>query len=134
MTIGEKVREVRTNLLGMESKELASKLGISPKTLASYEIGTRLITPPLLQELSRLAGISIEYFLDERSSSVNEWKEIVHIRNMLVHSVDGQFREYMSVIRKAEELDISPAELRSLPPMIKELKDKVVNELSSSIE
>ncbi len=61
--IGKRIKRYRKKR-GYTVKEAAMRLGIPPRTLTSYESGTRQISVDLLLELSREYSISYEALTD----------------------------------------------------------------------
>lgn len=70
MQFGDKVKSARKEL-GITQKELADKLGVSLRTVASYETGNSLPrTREATRKLAEVLGVSVNYLLTEDESFI----------------------------------------------------------------
>jgi transcriptional regulator with XRE-family HTH domain len=73
--VGNQIR-ARREQLGMSGGELADALGISRRTLQSYEIGTVRPTPARLAAIAATLAVSIAFFFDGMLQSRGETDEL----------------------------------------------------------
>jgi transcriptional regulator with XRE-family HTH domain len=64
MHVGSRVR-LRRMLLGMSQEKLAEQLGLTFQQVQKYERGINRIGASRLFDLSRLLGVSVQYFYDD---------------------------------------------------------------------
>ena len=50
--------------LGISLSEVARRCGVSLQQIHRYEIGSNMISAPMLWQLSRCLGVDIRYFFD----------------------------------------------------------------------
>lgn len=63
-TFAEKVNEARLSL-GLTKKELAEKIGVSGKTIQSYEAGEKRPRQTMLVKLARALEVSVKFLSDD---------------------------------------------------------------------
>jgi transcriptional regulator with XRE-family HTH domain len=101
--VGVLLRQARAEE-GKTQKDLAELLGCSTSRISAYEYGERAIPLVELEVLAQALGLSLEYFLDERSGPVGEWeKERVayeaflelpeEVREFVVKSINHSYLE-----------------------------------------
>lgn len=61
--IGRKIRE-RREVVGLTQKQVADKLGVSHQQFQKYEEGATRIHAAFLYELTKLLGVTLEYFFE----------------------------------------------------------------------
>ena len=59
---GKRLAQLRKDF-GLTQKELAEKLGLTPKAISFYELNQREPSNGLLQDFSRLFNVSVDYLL-----------------------------------------------------------------------
>ncbi|MFT5508097.1 MAG: transcriptional regulator with XRE-family HTH domain [Hyphomicrobiaceae bacterium] len=69
--VGGRVR-LRRMLLGMSQEKLGEKLGLTFQQVQKYEKGTNRIGASRLFELSRILGVSVQYFYEDLGGSADE--------------------------------------------------------------
>ena len=67
VTIGRKIRAARQQL-GLTQAEFADRLGVSPKSLSSWERGAFLVDVIMLNTIAMEAGMTLNDFADTPSS------------------------------------------------------------------
>lgn len=67
MTIGEKIREARTQA-GLSQEELAKRAMITRRSVSSYENGTSIPKNSIMPHLARALGVTVQYLTDYRES------------------------------------------------------------------
>lgn len=72
MTFGERIRELRTQK-GLTQPQLAESIGVSVRTIKSYELGTSLPkTRETYQKLAEFFDVNINYLLAEDEQFILE--------------------------------------------------------------
>jgi len=72
MTFGERIRELRTQK-GLTQPQLADSIGVSVRTIKSYELGTSLPkTRETYQKLAEFFDVNINYLLAEDEQFILE--------------------------------------------------------------
>lgn len=104
---GQKIREIREKN-NDTLEDLAKKLNMSWSTLGKYERGERKITPEFLEEVGNVYDVNISYFYGDEIEIPVELKEL------------GV--EWITAIEEFKKEKISPEEIKSLIPFIKQLK------------
>ncbi|MEZ5844760.1 MAG: helix-turn-helix transcriptional regulator [Hyphomicrobiaceae bacterium] len=66
--VGSRVR-LRRMLLGMSQERLGEQLGLTFQQVQKYEKGINRIGASRLHELSRILGVSVQFFFDEAPAS-----------------------------------------------------------------
>lgn len=69
--VGSRVR-LRRMLLGMSQEKLGESLGLTFQQVQKYEKGTNRIGASRLYELSRILGVSVQYFFDDLAGQASE--------------------------------------------------------------
>lgn len=63
-TFGEKIREARTTL-GITQIELGKRVGVSNRTINSYENGAKRAYDRTVRQLAKALGVSAKYLLED---------------------------------------------------------------------
>ncbi len=82
----EKLRALRTKY-NLSQKEAASRIGISPSIVSSYETGERTPSTENLLALSRLYRCSTDYLLGNNIQSTGVVLEITGLSDAQVHAL-----------------------------------------------
>ncbi len=72
--LGEKLRTIRTQVLGMSQTEMSKALGLKVdySAVSQYELGTREPPLPILLKYARLVGISTDVLIDDQVELRNQ--------------------------------------------------------------
>ena len=68
-SIGQKIRAARQQM-GLTQAEFARRVGVSEKTLSSWERGAYLVDVILLNTIATVAGMTLNDFTDTPSSGI----------------------------------------------------------------
>lgn len=71
LTLGQKIKYARRSL-GMSQQQLADMIGVSDKTVSSYEVGRAMPPVDTLKEISKVTAKSIAYFVAESGNLTEE--------------------------------------------------------------
>ena len=84
MTFGEKLRNART-ALNLSQIELAERVGITERSIYSYEQTGTMPRSPVLKRLAEELNVSVTYFLDEsetdKQKNIDEELFIANVKN-----------------------------------------------------
>lgn len=69
--MAQRLRESREKS-GLNQRQAAEKLGISPAPLSAYELGKKLPSIETLMAMAELYGVSFEYLLGQKSARLGE--------------------------------------------------------------
>ena len=66
--LGQKLRAIRVEILGMSQTQMSKALGLKVdySAVSQYELGTREPPLPTLLKYARLAGISTDVLIDDK--------------------------------------------------------------------
>lgn len=70
-----RLAEIRKNNK-MTQKELADKVGLTPKAISFYELGQREISNDLLIKFSKIFNVSIDYLLGKEPNEIEENEKV----------------------------------------------------------
>ena len=86
MSFSEKVRSAR-DLLGMNQQELADAVGVSRRTIVSYESGEKTPRPNTMRKISSALQVSIDYLtrdeIDDPSYGLEKEPYVEEVRERL---------------------------------------------------
>lgn len=68
MTFSDKIKRAR-EVVGMTQNELASAVGVSQRTIASYESGGAIARRSTTEKLARALKVSVKYLSDENCTN-----------------------------------------------------------------
>lgn len=104
MQFSNKVREARKSL-GITQRELADRLGVSLRTVASYEAGKSLPrTREATAKLSEVLGVSVNYLLtDDESFIVSSTEEFGYRGKIGAEKLIGEITGLFAGGEMAEE-------------------------------
>jgi len=112
MTFGEKVLNKRLSL-NLSQNELAEQIGVSSRSIHSYEQEGVLPRTAILKKLAAALNVSIAYMMDEEESAVDE-AFIEQVRNEFGYKSAREAEAFMtraSAIFAGGELDDESKEL-----------------------
>lgn len=107
MNFGKTLQELRKNNKMMQ-KELAIKLGCSPKTISGYERNEREPNITTLNKISDIFGVSLDYLFDQDKS---------------LSSLEESFPAGIRILRRADK-QMSESKKRILVRLIKIMLDE----------
>ena len=86
MSFSEKVRNAR-DLIGMNQQELADSIGVSRRTIVSYESGNVTPRPNMMRKLSKALQVSADYLtrdeIDDPSYGLEKEPYVDEVRERL---------------------------------------------------
>ena len=68
VSIGQKIREARERL-GLSQEEFAMRIGVSSKTLSSWERGVYLVDVIMLNTIASVCGMTLNEFTDDSQTN-----------------------------------------------------------------
>lgn len=71
MRFSEKVRDIRKKL-GYSQRELSERVGVSLRSVCSYEAGSVTPRGAILRKLAEALGVTVEYLLNDEATNPNE--------------------------------------------------------------
>ena len=104
MNINESLRNVRAKLK-ISQKEMASILGINPRTYASYERGEREPGTALILKICETFGLSSDELLQNTKNSTPIPKDRSAIIKQIAAMPDDQFQEMAAKLEFAGYID-----------------------------
>lgn len=106
MEIGTKIKSLRKSRR-MTQEDFANKIGISRSTLSCYEIGQRTPNLKTLQDIARVCGIGLDYFViadkDEAFDLLARAKDVFESENVSDETKEDLYREFMKLYLKIKE-------------------------------
>lgn len=105
---GGYIRKKRTDL-GMNQESLAERVGVSPRTISTWETGASKINPKNLKKLAEVLGVREYDILAGKDTDLDEdtKREIDERINSLIETMD----DVQTVIFKVEDRGINTIEL-----------------------
>ncbi len=121
--VGALLRKARTDK-DVPQKDLAAKLGISPRRMTEYEFGQKPIPLSQLQEMAEVLDVPMSYFIDEGVGSIGE-QELVRSQFEKFSDLPEDVRKFVtnptniSYLRVAQRLsDMTTQQLRNIAAAI----------------
>lgn len=128
--IGEMIREKRLDA-GLTLEEVASKIGVVPKTLQRYETGERKIKISTIMELSNILDFDYDRFMAEAKSSL-VGEDLSTVRENTAYYIDEETKIIAQEIFEDEDMKLlfdlkkttKGSELMNYAKFLKEQYDK----------
>lgn len=103
--IGKRIQKAREES-GLSQEGLASAMGITQSALSNYELGKRRLYLANLEQLAKVLGRPLSYFMEEEKPAVGETapqldstdevtSEIIGLLSELSHEERAQLLDYM---------------------------------------
>ena len=119
--VGALLRKARLEA-GLSLKELAGVLNSSSSRISSYEYGRRPMPFAELELAADHLGVSVEYFLGDRSGPVGEW-----------HRTEENYRRFSTLPREVQDFVLHPLNIKYLEVAMK-LSEMSVGDLRQIAE
>ncbi len=99
MDIGARIKELRT-LAGLEAKDLANKMGVSPSCVSLYESNKRPCSLERIIEICDALGIGLEDFFNTEAKQVRDAEFIKLAEEIKVNKELGKLVDYARRMKK----------------------------------
>ncbi len=121
--IGALLRQARQDR-GKSVKDLATRLGVTPRRISDYELGHKPVPLSQLQEVADMLGVPMSYFIDEGVGPIGE-QELLRSQFDKFSELPDDLRKFavnptnVSYLRVAQRLsDMTTDQLRNLAASI----------------
>jgi transcriptional regulator with XRE-family HTH domain len=119
--VGALLRKARLEA-GLSLKELAEVMRCSSGRISAYEYGRRPIPFAELELAAERLGVSVEYFLGDRSGPIGEW-----------HRTEENWRRFSALPREVQDFVLHPLNIKYLEVAMK-LSEMSVGDLRQIAE
>lgn len=122
--IGERIRFLR-EVSGLTQRRIARQFGLSCQQFYKYEAGKNRVSAALLYELSKMFGVSTEWFFGAQESDV--FCEEICSRRQYEAFLDRVFKVYWC--RKVDTCDLAIQSVRLAPILGAQIPDISLNRI-----
>lgn len=121
MELHEKISYTR-QYCNKSRQELATHLGLSVKTIAAIETGTRTVQPSVLKAVSEFLNIPLEFYVDPDVKTIEEYTATWQSKKMLKDK--EKYAGYFKLVDTAKDADADPEEFKEVLAVIRKIRSK----------
>lgn len=77
MTVGERIKELRKNLLGISMETFGKKIGVAKNTISQWETGTNGISESMIRSICREYNVDYFWLTEGRGNPFMEFPTVL---------------------------------------------------------